>query len=105
MVKMSFSFRESRNNLNTTVFRVNITHTFKAIRKSLEVPAFCNGFHHFYDWTELGSRDYEIRAVMLHLRHVFPFSSKRLWLPALHERKRRIVFANPRSAQVADGRN
>ena len=71
----------------------------------LEVPAFCNGFHHFYDWTELGSRDYEIRAVMLHLRHVFPFSSKRLWLPALHERKRKVVFANPQFAQVADGRN
>ena len=36
-----FLLRESRINLNTTVFRVNITHTFKAIRKSLEVPAFC----------------------------------------------------------------
>ena len=40
-LKCLFPLRESRINLNTTVFRVNITHTFKAIRKSLEVPAFC----------------------------------------------------------------
>ena len=40
-LKCLFLLRESRINLNTTVFRVNITHTFKAIRKSLEVPAFC----------------------------------------------------------------
>ena len=71
----------------------------------LEVVALGDGLEHFHEWTELGSRDHEIRAVMRHLRHVFPFSSKRLWLPALHERKRKVVFANPRSAQVADGRN
>ena len=39
-----FLLRECRINLNTTVFRVNITHTFKAIRKSLEVPAFCRKY-------------------------------------------------------------
>jgi len=30
-----------RINLNTLGKRVNITHTFKAIRKPLKVPAFC----------------------------------------------------------------
>ena len=43
-LKCLFLLRESRINLNTSVFRVNITHTFKAIRKSLEVPAFCRKY-------------------------------------------------------------
>ena len=49
MVKLSFSFRESRINLNTMVFRVNITTLTEAIRKSFVSPAFLTGSIHLHE--------------------------------------------------------